>query len=67
MWCTITMTWCMKEHSYNPSVGVVEMELYAAGQETTVREFISSELQPHCEKQQVIHNEMGSGPTEITS
>ncbi|MCK4750004.1 MAG: hypothetical protein KAT15_23275, partial [Bacteroidales bacterium] len=36
--------------------------LYAADQETSVKALITSELQPYCENNRVIHDKMGEGP-----
>jgi diphosphomevalonate decarboxylase len=41
--------------------------LYPDVHKATVREFIASELLQYCENKQVVHDEMGSGPNEISS
>ncbi|MFO7669877.1 MAG: hypothetical protein R6W31_09485 [Bacteroidales bacterium] len=40
--------------------------LYEAVHEKTVKAFITSQLLTHCENNQVIHDQMGTGPTKIT-
>jgi diphosphomevalonate decarboxylase len=39
--------------------------LYEAVHEKKVKEFITSQLLTHCENNQVIHDQMGTGPTKI--